>query len=205
MSDTAHAPATVRARSTTVEALLERVAGGDREAFAELYDQLAPVVYGIARRVLVNPSMAEEVTQDVLLAVWTNAASFDPARGSARAWILMQAHRRAVDAVRSEQAARNRAERVAAATLERPFDEVADVVVDRMVEGSRARELTRALDALTPLQRAAIELAYFKGFTYAHVAQVLDIPLGTAKTRIRDGMRRLTQSVECPRWDSNPD
>ena len=181
----AHTPA------PSAELLLEQVATGDRHAFAQLYDAMGPAVYGMARRVVVDPSIAEEVTQEVLLAVWSQAASFDRSKGSARTWVLTMAHRRAVDVVRSEQASRNRVDRVAAASTERPFDEVADTVVEQIVDRARARDVERAMRNLSDLQRAALELAYYKGLTYREVAETLAIPLGTAKTRIRDGLRRL--------------
>ena len=173
------------------ESLLQAVAGGDRQAFAALYDRVAPAVYGMARRVVVDPTTAEDITQEVLLGVWAKAAGFDPVRGSARAWILTMAHRRAVDFVRSEQASRNRLDRVAAASTQRPFDEVAEAAVDNVTAASDASAVNRALGALSDLQRAAVELAYFQGMSYPEVARTLDVPLGTAKTRIRDGVRRL--------------
>ena len=173
------------------EQLLEAVANGDGSAYAELYDRVAPAVYGIARRVVIDPSIAEDVTQEVLLGVWSKASAFDSRRGSARAWILTMAHRRAVDMVRSEQAARDRHDRVATTSIERPFDEVADAAVDLAGGASDAVEVRRALGMLTARQRAAVELAYFQGLSYPQVARALDVPLGTAKTRIRDGVRRL--------------
>ena len=132
-----------------------------------------------------------DVTQEVLLAVWSEARSFDAGRGGARAWILTMTHRRAVDAVRREEAARKRDSRVAA---DRPFDEVAETVVDR----SSAREVTQALECLSAAQRSAIDLAYFGGCTYREVAGILGVPLGTAKTRIRDGLRRLAVHLAEP-------
>lgn len=173
------------------DTLLERVATGDRAAFAALYDRVAGLVYGITLRVIRDPAIAEEVTQEVLLAVWTNAPAFDRSRGSARAWISTLAHRRAVDVVRSEQAARDRVRRVQPTQFERPFDEVAELAVARTPDVT----LAHALDALTVLQRQAVELAYYEGLTQAQVAQVLEVPLGTAKTRIRDGLRRLTREL----------
>lgn len=178
------------------ETLLVLVAAGHRQAFAEVYDRFAPQVYGVARRVVVDPSMAEEVTQEVLLGVWATAKSFDGERGSARGWIMTIAHRRAVDVVRSEQASRNRSERVAAASVDRPFDEVADLAVARVAASAQGRELHRALLSLSDVQRAAVELAYFKGLTYREVARTLGVPLGTAKTRIRDGLIRLAQQLD---------
>ena len=200
MLDQKRQPPQVLVRDATpvasVESLLEQVAAGDREAFAQLYDCIAPAVYGMACRIVVDPSLAQEITQDVLLAVWSTAARFDRSRGSARGWILTIAHRRSVDVVRSEQSARNRVDRVAAATIDTPFDEVGEAVADAFEDRFRAREVTRALRTLTELQRAAVELAYFKGMTYGEVAQVLRVPLGTAKTRIRDGLQRLAVQLE---------
>lgn len=188
----------------TSEILLARVAGGDRDAFAQLYDRLGPTVYGLVRRVVVDEAIAQDVTQDVLLEVWSKARSFDAARGSARSWISTMAHRRAVDVVRREQASRNRTQRVAAASLEQPFDEVAETVIEADVARSNVAEVARALAVLTPVQRCAIELAYFKGMTYREVAQRLDVPLGTAKTRIRDGLRRLGDHLGTGADDPRP-
>lgn len=177
------------------ETLLERVSLGDRPAFAALYDSLAPAVFGVARGVVVDPSLAEEVTQDVFLSVWAKPHAFDRTRGSARSWILTLARRRAIDVVRHEQASRNRSARSAAASTQRPFDEVADLVVERLPQEERAKDLVKALACLSEVQLAAVELAYFKGLTYREVAEVLGVPLGTAKTRIRDGLRRLAQQL----------
>lgn len=186
------APAVVAASD---ECLLECVAAGDRAAFSQLYDRMAPAIFGLARRIVVDHAMAEEVTQDVLLAVWSKAPAFDPTRGSARAWILTIAHRRAVDVVRQEQSSRDRIQRVAAASVERPFDEVAESVADSQMRDSTVRDVSTAMATLTPLQRRAVELAYFKGCTYREVAEILDVPLGTAKTRIRDGLHRMAASL----------
>lgn len=179
------------------DALLQQVAAGNQAAFTDLYDRVVPSVYGISRRVLVDPALAEEVTQEVLLAVWSTAALFDASRGSARNWIMTMAHRRAVDVVRSEQAARDRTAR-AGLMVDRPFDDVAEEVLQRFSDRSAARRVELGLAALTMLQRGALELAYFGGFTHREVAMILDVPLGTAKTRIRDGLRRLTLELTTP-------
>lgn len=171
--------------------LLARLAAGDRAALAELYDRFGALVYGVAVRVVRNPSIAQEVTQEVFLWVWSNAGTFDRSRGSERAWLTTMAHRRAVDVVRSEQASRSRHTRVEQATVQRPFDEVAEAVQTR----SEEREVRAALDTLTPIQRQAVELAYYQGLTYRQVAQALDLPVGTVKTRIRDGLRRLSAEL----------
>lgn len=175
----------------TEDELLAMVARGDQEAFAALYDRLAPSVLGVVRGVVRDPAQSEEVAQEVLVEVWKQASRFDEERGSARTWILTIAHRRAVDRVRSEQAHRNRDERIGRRDRQRPFDEVAERVETRLEH----RAVREALDSLTDLQREAVELAYYRGLTYREVAELLDTPLGTIKTRMRDGMIRLRDSL----------
>lgn len=180
---------TGRARPTgpdELQAALSAVARGDEAAFAVVYDRAAPAVLGTVRRILRNPAQSEEVMQEVLLEVWRSAARFDPAAGSAAAWITMLAHRRAVDRVRSEQRAVQREAR-SAAVAEVGYDEVAEAV-----EASLDRErVRRCLDGLTELQRESVTLAYYGGHSYREVAQLLGIAVGTVKTRMRDGLIRL--------------
>ena len=169
--------------------LLVQVADGDRDAYALLYDAVAPVAFGITRRVLRDRAQAEEVTQEVMLEVWRRAARFDPQRGDATAWVATMAHRRAVDRVRSSQSSRDREQ--SAGRWEIPYDPVSE-----QVENSAEREtLARAMLQLTPLQREALELAYYGGRTYGEVAAHLDAPLGTVKTRMRDGLLRLRHAL----------
>ena len=164
---------------------LRLVARGDADAFDTVYDQVAATVFGIVRRVVRDPAQSEEVTQDVLLEVWRNAAKFDPGRGSATAWVMTLAHRRAVDRVRSVQKESERERRTAVADV--PFDEVAEAV-ESSLERERVR---RCLGSLTELQRESVTLAYYGGYTYREVGELLDVPLGTVKTRLRDGLIRL--------------
>ena len=168
-----------------LDTLLTHVAKGDQAAFEALYDQLGASVYGLIRKVLRNPSQAEEVAQEVLLEVWRTASRFDPARGSAATWVLTIAHRRAIDRVRAEEAAAAREQRTAQAPT--AVDEVAETVEASM----DAERLRRCLAGLTELQRESITLAYYGGYSYAQVAALLDTALGTIKTRIRDGLTRL--------------
>jgi RNA polymerase sigma-70 factor, ECF subfamily len=173
------------------EQLLVAVARGDQAAFGELYDRVAGTVHGVVRKVVRDPAQSEEVTQEVLVEVWRTAVRFDPDRGSARTWILTMAHRRAIDRVRSEQSSRDRTERVGHRDQARAFDEVAEEVEVRF-EHEQVRE---ALSTLTELQREAVELAYYQGYTYREVSELLDTPLGTIKTRMRDGLIRLRDAM----------
>jgi RNA polymerase sigma-70 factor, ECF subfamily len=174
-----------------VDTLLERVARGDRAAFGFLYYRVSGAVYGLIRSVLRDPAQSEEVAQEVLLEVWRTAPRFDTNRGSAKAWIMTMAHRRAVDRVRSEQASRDRDDKVGSRGAEREFDVVAETVETRLEQ----QQVRRALDDLTDLQREAVELAYYGGYTYREVAELLDTPLGTVKTRLRDGLIRLRDTL----------
>ena len=165
--------------------LLGRVARGDEAAFSALYDELAPRVYGLCRRVLRDPAQAEEVAQEALLEVWRTAGRYDPAKGSAASWALTIAHRRAVDRVRSEQASTERERRLA--TEEVPYDDVVEEATARL----ERQQVRRCLHALTELQREAITLAYYQGYSYREVAERLATGLPTVKTRMRDGLIRL--------------
>jgi RNA polymerase sigma-70 factor, ECF subfamily len=180
------------AQPAALEDLLADVARGDQAAFAALYDRVHAQVYGLVRRVLRDPSQSEEITQEVLLDVWRTASRFDRTRGSASAWIMTQAHRRAVDRVRSEQSSRNRDTKVAVRDHAGDgFDEVAETVEVRLEH----QQVRQAMDRLTDLQRESIELAYYGGYTYREVADLLDTPLGTVKTRLRDGLIRMRDAM----------
>ena len=165
--------------------LMARVARGDEAAFAALYDQLAPRVFGLCRRIVRDPAQAEEVAQEALVEVWRTAGRYDPAKGSAASWVLTIAHRRAVDRVRSEQASTDRERRLA--TEEVPYDDVVEQATARL----ERQQVRRCLQDLTDLQREAITLAYYKGYSYREVADLLGAGLPTVKTRMRDGLIRL--------------
>lgn len=174
------------------EALLVSAGDGDGRAFAVLYDRVVSQVMGVAVRVLRDRALAEETAQEVLTEVWQKASRYDPARGSAAGWIVTFAHRRAVDRVRSEQAARDRNDKVAVRDRVRSYDLVTDQVEERL-DHWQVRE---AVARLSDRQREAIELAYFDGHTYREVATVLGIPEGTAKSRLRDALSRLRVLLE---------
>mgnify|MGYP003135187566 CR=1 FL=1 len=165
---------------------IERAAEGDERAFAEFYDEVSPAVYGTTLRVLRNQAMAEEVTQDVFLELWRQAPRYDRSKGSPKAWAATIAHRRAVDRVRSEVSSRARDEADAnQVTVEH------DVVVDEVTTNLDRAHVVAALARLTEAQREAVSLAFYGGHTYREVAVMLDVPEGTIKTRIRDGLIRL--------------
>jgi RNA polymerase sigma-70 factor, ECF subfamily len=172
-------------------ALLARSSRGDEAAFAELYDRTSARVYGLARRVVRDPAQAEEVAQDAYLEVWRQSARYDEARGNPLAWILTIVHRRAVDRVRSAESARERDTRYAAVGDGPEYDEVVEAVTATL-ETARVR---KALTSLTEVQREAITLAYYGGYTHREVSELLDVPLGTVKTRMRDGLIRLRDTL----------
>ncbi|MGI5246497.1 sigma-70 family RNA polymerase sigma factor [Dactylosporangium sp. CA-139066] len=176
-----------RQRPPDADELLARVARGDERAFAELYDLVSARVYGLIRRVLRDPAQSEEVAQEVMVEVWRTAGRYDPARGSATAWVFTIAHRRAVDRVRAEQAGVERVRRVAAVSAETPYDDVVETATARIEQ----QQVRRCLDGLTELQREAITLAYYGGNSYREVADLLGTALPTIKTRMRDGLIRM--------------
>lgn len=173
------------AEAGDLDACLRDVACGDVGAYERLYDELAPVVYGISRSVVRDPLLSEEVTQEVLLEVWRMAARYDPRKGTVQAWVATIAHRRAVDRVRTEQRAAERSWRAAP-----QINHQEDVVgaVETRLDHERVR---RCLDVLTDLQRQSVMLAYYGGHTYREVAALLGVALGTVNTRMRDGLIRL--------------
>jgi RNA polymerase sigma-70 factor, ECF subfamily len=175
----------------TAEHLLSLVARGDQDAFERLYDRIAGSVMGVVKRVLRDPAQSEEVTQEVLTEVWRTAARFDPDRGGASTWVLTMAHRRAVDRVRSAQSATNRDAKVALLEHTPAYDEVAEAVEGRL----EAEQVRKALGSLTELQREAVRLAYYGGYTQREVSELLGVPLGTVKTRLRDGLIRLRDAL----------
>ncbi|WP_424188715.1 sigma-70 family RNA polymerase sigma factor [Actinokineospora sp. G85] len=167
--------------------LLHQVARGDEQAFEGLYDLVSGPVYGLVRRIVRDPAQSEEVTQEVMLELWRTAARYVPERGSAMTWVMTLAHRRAVDRVRSAQAATDREDRAHRRETTREFDEVAEVVSTRLEH----EQVRRCLSTLTNLQRESVELAYYRGLTYREVSELLGTPLGTIKTRLRDGLIRM--------------
>jgi len=179
-------------QSADLDALMRRVANGDRDAFAAVYDLTRARVYGLVTRVLRDAGYSEETTQEIYLEVWRTASAYDSARGSALAWLLTMAHRRAIDRVRSEQAGTQRESRYGATNVETP----SDVVADSAIAGDERRRVTECLGGLTDTQRECIELAYYGGLTYVEVSQRLAANLSTIKSRMRDALRGLRNCLE---------
>jgi RNA polymerase sigma-70 factor (ECF subfamily) len=167
-----------------------RLVAGSEAALTELYDQFSSFVYGLAYRVIGDARAAEDVSQEVFIRLWERPEAFDPERGTLRAWLATVTHRRAVDHIRREEARRRRTDRDANRVVSAPdVEEMATALL--MAERVRA-----TLDVLPPEQRRAVDLAYFEGRTYRQVAEVLGIPEGTAKSRLRLALRRIAATLE---------
>lgn len=171
--------------------LVARASRGHEDAFAQLYDLTSARIYGLVLRVLRSADHAAEVTQEVYVEVWRQSARYAPEKGSVLAWMTTMAHRRAVDRVRSVTSEVARDERDAATRAERDVDRVWEDVEQRL-DVERVR---RGLSSLTEIQREALSLAYFGGYTQSQVASMLKLPLGTVKTRIRDGLIGLRDAL----------
>ncbi len=176
----------------STEALLIDCARGSQDSFRQLYAQLASTAYGLALRVLRDDQLAQDAVQEAFTQVWTESSTFDSDRASGRAWIMTLVHRRAVDRVRREESDRNRGRTWGAKQVVPQNDSVAEIVELH----AEHRHVRAALGRLTARQREALELAYDHGFTQAQIAAHLDIPIGTAKTRLRDGLHSLRRELE---------
>jgi RNA polymerase sigma-70 factor (ECF subfamily) len=174
-----------------LDELLRRASRGDEGAFAEWYDATSARAYGLAVRVLRDRAQAEEVTQEAYLDCWRYAARFDPRKGSAVAWLLTVVHRKAVDRVRAAEASTRRDTAYGQREISVEHDETAEAATASL-EATRVRS---ALSGLTVKQREAVQLAFLGGYTHTEVAAMLELPIGTAKTRIRDGLIRLRDAL----------
>ena len=171
-------------------ALVAAIGGATQEALAEVYNRHSGAVHGLARRILRDETLAEEITQEVFLRLWNNPEKFDANRGSLRSFLLAHTHGRSVDLIRSESARRTREDRdarLAVGETRNVEDEVWDMAL--------AEQNKTALSSLIEGERRAIELAYFGGHTYREVADLLGEPEGTVKSRIRSGMKRLRSEL----------
>jgi RNA polymerase sigma-70 factor (ECF subfamily) len=180
-------------------ALIQRIAQGDQQALAPLYDETSRFVYALALRILQDYGLAEEATMDVYLQIWRHAHSYAPARGNPSAWLLNMARSRAIDLLR-RKARKKRLEE----SLEAAGSMVASTHDPEQASllGEEQRRAREALAQLNPEQREVIEIAYFAGLSHSEIAELLGLPLGTIKTRIRSGMLKLRESlVSLKEWD----
>ena len=170
-----------------LDALVEGVARGDQRAFSQLYDALSPLAFGVIIQVLGNNSLAEEVLQEVFVEVWNKADNFDSDRGHARTWVGRIAHSRAIDKLRADNASVRRDDQDFALDERiRGVDVEGEALSN--VEASRLRA---AVDTIGEPHRTAVLLTFFNGLSHAELAESTDVPLGTAKTRVRAGVRKL--------------
>ena len=172
-------------------ALLVRIASGDQDAFATLYDMLSSRVFGLILRVLVNRSQSEEVLQEVFLEIWQSASRFAPNRGQGRTWVMTIAHRRAVDRVRASQSSADRDVRAGL----RDIGVAHDTVSEQVELGIEGEKVVAALSGLPEAQRETIVLAYYGGYSQSEISALVGAPLGTVKTRMRDGLTRLRTAM----------
>jgi RNA polymerase sigma factor (sigma-70 family) len=172
--------------------LMRRVRDGDQSALGELYERHGAGAYGLARRVLGDETLAQDVVQEVFLAVWRDPERYDGDRGAFGTWLLTVTHHRAVDVVRREEALRRRQ---SAAELLEVWESAPDAVADVVWTGVRGERVRAALGDLPPPQREALALAYFGGYTQREIAGLTGAPLGTVKTRMLAGMRRMRDAL----------
>ncbi len=187
-----HAPDETSAQR--LETLFVMASKGSAQAFEGVYAVMARPVYALALRVVRDPQLAEDIAQEAFVEVWRKAATFDPDKGSVKSWILTIAHRRAVDRVRREQTQRDR---LAAQHVEtEAVSGEQEQVVDAMETEWQSQRVREAVNHLSDKQREAIELAYYGGLTQQEVSETLGVPLGTAKTRLRDALIQLRGALE---------
>ena len=170
--------------------LMARVRSRDEEAFRTLFLKYAPTAMALARRVLRRPTLAEETVQEAFLSVWKAPEGFDPGRGSLRAWLMSVVHHRAIDLVRREEAQQRRSLE-AVSDLQIEADDPSVGVVEEVSLAQTRLDVRRALEDLPPTQRQVVELMYFGGYSQTQIADSMDIPLGTVKSRAMLGMRRM--------------
>ena len=185
---TYHSPVTSSSCGSEEE-WIAQVADGDADAFAHLYDAWSSRLFALILQIVVDRAQSEEVLQEVFLEVWRTAGSFSPARGSARAWLVTMARRRAIDRVRSSQSSRDRESRW------RDYMPDVDLTLQQVEDRLEGEQVRRALEAVGEPYRSTIELAYFTGLTHREIARRTGTPLGTVKTRIRDGIARLRREL----------
>ncbi|MGH2740830.1 MAG: RNA polymerase sigma factor [Actinomycetota bacterium] len=173
--------------------LVRRVAARDQDAFEDLYGRYAPAAFGVARRILRVPELAQEIVQEAYAALWSAPEIYDPTRGPFRTFFLSLVHHRAVDLVRKEERLHKRERQVNPGPVE--SEDLAEIVVEEAELADRRREVREAVEGLPPEQREALELMYFRGWTGRRIAEATGTPLGTVKTRILAAVRKLRERL----------
>lgn len=174
------------------EDLLERVVAGDAAAFEVVYDRHNQVVFSLAMRLVGDPQAAQDLTQEAFLSAWRSAAGYSQARGSVRSWLLAIVRNRGIDRLRNLDAARRRRAALEAEEVSRVSPDAAEIAVNR----ATAQHVQKKLGDLPAEQEQAISLAYFGGYTHSEIAELLDLPLGTVKTRLRRGLASLRRRLD---------
>jgi len=177
--------------TASASALLERVARGDAQSFEDLYDRYSPMLYAVLLRILGKPEDAQEVLQETFVKVWTNATLFDKARGSEAAWLISIARSRGIDRLRSRRLRSDRENDAGReVSIHSSFVEKT-TGADKAIQSQERTAVRSALTDLPDAQRVALELAYFEGLSQSEIANRLNEPLGTIKTRMQLGMKKL--------------
>ena len=186
-----------RLRGDTVSdvALVSAIADGQHAALGELYARYGRIVFSLARRIVVDGGLAEDVAQEVFFALWRDPGKYDPGRGGFGPWLLSMTHHRAVDIVRREEAVRRRRTRAIEEGKSQALTDAPPAVADEALGGVQRDQVRQALRDLPAPQREALTLAYFGGYTQREVAAITGTPLGTVKTRMLAGMRRLRDAL----------
>lgn len=187
----------MRPSSSEEQNLMQKIANQDETALAHLYDQYSPLLFGLVLRIVKDRQEAEDLLQDIFLQVWEKAASFDHSRGHLCGWLTTLARNRSIDRVRQKQSTQRRQHKLEEGTLlEEPIQQESLNPLQLVVSLEQSSLIREALKLLPREQSDVVLLAYFGGYSQSEIAEILDVPLGTVKTRTRQGMQKLQQTLK---------